>query len=295
MRPYIEKLTLVCDREETQFIYRDQKKTCYGTDYPFNLFPVKGLEYIEFEPVTIFYGGNGSGKTTLLNVIAEKLQVTRRTPFNKSPFFDIYVSKCRADAGRIPEDSCILTSDDVFDYILDVRNINYGINTRREEALRDYYSRKDYAPTLLSSIEDYEDWKKTSYARRKNSSASQYVRNEVMADIDLRSNGESAIKYFVDNITENALFLLDEPENSLSISLQEKLRDFLFDSARFFGCQLVITTHSPILLSMKGAKIYDLDSYPVRPKKWTELENVRKYFDFFESHRDEFLCNRSIR
>lgn len=291
---YIERLNLVPDKEETQFIYRDQKKTCYGTDYPFNLFPVKGLEYIEFEPVTIFYGGNGSGKTTLLNVIAEKLQVTRRTPFNKSPFFDIYVSKCDVIARTIPEDSCILTSDDVFDYILDVRNINYGINARREEVLMDYYSRKGdgFAPDdLLSSIEDYEDWKKTRYARRKKSSASQYVRNEVMADIDLRSNGESAIKYFIENITENALFLLDEPENSLSIAIQETLRDFLYDSARFFGCQLVITTHSPILLSMKGAKIYDLDAYPVAPRKWTELENVRKYFDFFESHRDEFLMN----
>jgi hypothetical protein len=26
----------------------------------------------------------------------------------------------------------------------------------------------------------------------------------------------------------------------------------------------------------------------VETKKWTELENVRKYFEFFEKHRDQF-------
>ena len=40
---------------------------------------------------------------------------------------------------------------------------------------------------------------------------------------------------------------------------------------------------------MKGAFIYDLDSTPVETKPWTELENVRKYFDFFDSYRNEFL------
>jgi hypothetical protein len=39
---------------------------------------------------------------------------------------------------------------------------------------------------------------------------------------------------------------------------------------------------------MNGAKIYDLDSVPVSPKKWTELENVRMYYDFFKEHGEEF-------
>jgi hypothetical protein len=34
---------------------------------------------------------------------------------------------------------------------------------------------------------------------------------------------------------------------------------------------------------------YDLDSDPVKTSDWTELENVRRYFDFFEEHRNEFL------
>lgn len=39
---------------------------------------------------------------------------------------------------------------------------------------------------------------------------------------------------------------------------------------------------------MKGAKIYDLDEDMVDIKKWTELSNVRAYYDFFMEHRREF-------
>ena len=104
----------------------------------------------------------------------------------------------------------------------------------------------------------------------------------------MQSNGETAMRYYVERIDENALYLIDEPENSLSAVLQQELADYIVKSARFFGCQFVIATHSPFLLSMKGAKVYDLDSNPVEPKIWTELENVRIYHEFFEEHRDEF-------
>lgn len=60
------------------------------------------------------------------------------------------------------------------------------------------------------------------------------------------------------------------------------------DSARFFGCQFVIATHSPFLLSMPQAKIYDLDEEIVDVKKWFELANVRAYYEFFKKHAHEF-------
>ena len=81
---------------------------------------------------------------------------------------------------------------------------------------------------------------------------------------------------------------MDEPENSLSPAKQQELLKFLEDSARFFGCQFVIATHSPFLLSMKGAKIYDMDEDPVDVKRWTQLGNVREYYDFFKLHENEF-------
>jgi predicted ATPase len=103
------------------------------------------------------------------------------------------------------------------------------------------------------------------------------------------SNGENAFEFFLEKVRGGALYLLDEPENSLAISLQKELGKYITDSAMHFGCQFVIATHSPILLSMPDAVIYDLDEAPVSTKTWTELDNVRQYFAFFEEHRAALL------
>lgn len=109
-----------------------------------------------------------------------------------------------------------------------------------------------------------------------------------MNNVREQSNGESAFLYFTEKIKENGLYLLDEPENSLSPERQLELLKFLEDSARFFACQFVIATHSPFLLSMRGAKIYDFDEQPVDIKRWTKLKNVRAYYDFFKTHEKDF-------
>ena len=284
-KQYIETLKLPTDEQEFAFIL-GQKRTCYNNIYPYKLFPEKGLQRIDFAPVTVFYGGNGSGKTTLLNVLAEKTGVQRNAPFNGSAFFADFVESCRLQAKFIPRNSRIMTSDDVFDYVLHIRYLNDGIDDRRDALLEEFVERK-YSDRRLQSMADYEDWKESFDAKTK--TQSRFVNERLRRNVDMFSNGENAMKYFVDNITENALYLLDEPENSLSLAFQMDLCTFLSDSARHFGCQFVIATHSPVLLSMKDARIYDLDSNPVQTKKWTELENVRRYFEFFESHRDEFI------
>ena len=283
-KTYIDRLSLLPDAAEDHFLI-SLKKTCYNGVYPYKIFPNKGLTKVELAPLTIFYGGNGSGKTTLLNIIAEKSGVTRHSAFNGSAFFSQYVRGCRLSGKKIPENSQILTSDDVFDYVLNIRNLNDGIDVRREELFDEYLDRK-YASHRFTGMADYDNWKESYDAKRK--SQSQFVKDRLMRNVNMFSNGESAMKYFTDRITDNALYLLDEPENSLSISLQQDLCDYLSASAKHFGCQFILATHSPILLSIPDAMIYDLDSYPVQTKKWTELENVRKYFEFFEQHRQEF-------
>ena len=109
-----------------------------------------------------------------------------------------------------------------------------------------------------------------------------------MRNVQERSNGESALAFFVDAITDGALYLLDEPENSLSPSNQIQLKYFIEDCVRSHRCQFIISTHSPFLLSLKRAKIYDIDSVPAEIRRWTELEGVRTYHDFFKEHNDDF-------
>lgn len=263
-----------------------QKRTCYDTFYPFYVLSKNRLSMLDFEPVTVLYGGNGSGKTTALNVIAEKLELPRDTLYNRSNFFGDYTKECFYEIkAPIPPDSRIITSDDVFDFMLGLRAINDGIDKRREELFEEYLGAK-YTHFQFKSMADYEQLKKVNYAR--GNSQSKFVRKNLMDNVREHSNGESAFLYFSDKIKENGLYLLDEPENSLSPKRQQELLRFLEDSARFFGCQFIIATHSPFLLSMKGAKIYDMDENPVDVKKWTELENVREYYEFFKSREKEF-------
>ncbi|MDF2678735.1 MAG: family ATPase [Bacillota bacterium] len=262
-------------------------RTCYDSFYPFKILSKNSFEKIDFEPITIFYGGNGSGKTTALNVIAEKVGVKRDSIYNKSNFFVDYVNMCevKIHGNSIPEHSSIITSDDVFDYLLNIRNLNEGIDLKREELFEEYLDSK-YSEFQFKSLDDYEHLKKVNAARSK--TQSRFVRKELMSNVREYSNGESAFRYFTDKIGENGLYLLDEPENSLSPKRQVELVKFIEDSARFMGCQFVISTHSPFLLSMHGAKIYDLDENPVDIKPWTELENVRIFYEFFKKFEDEF-------
>ncbi len=270
---------------EYDFIFR-LRETCYDTVYPFQILSKHGLSRLDFEPVTILYGGNGSGKTTALNVIGEKLGLTRDTLYNRSNFFENYTSLCDYEyTQRIPKESRIITSEDVFDFMLNLRSLNEGINQKRDALFEEYYElRRD--SFQMKSLEDYEQLKKVVSARSK--TKSKFVRAQLNDNIREHSNGESASLFFSEKIKENALYLLDEPENSLSPAKQQELLQFLENSARFFGCQFIIATHSPFLLSMRGAKIYDLDENPVDVKRWTQLENVRAYYDFFKKHESEF-------
>ena len=288
-RTFLKSFTLVSEEQEALFM-RDMKSTCYSSIYPYKLFSIKDFYDIEFAPITIFYGGNGCGKTTLLNVIAEKVKAKRMSPFNVSPFFRQYVDGCSYE-GRVPSQSKVLSSDDVFDYLLNTRSLNMGIDTRREELFEEWLALKDSGIRFdpLTSIEKYDEWLERYKSRKL--SQSEYVRRKLGANVDMYSNGESAIRFWAEQIESDALYLLDEPENSLSITKQKELKSFLQDSAENFCCQFVISTHSPILLSIEGAKIYDIDSYPVECKKWTELENVRSYYEFFREHSDEFTNN----
>ena len=274
--------------EREQDFRMSLKRTCYDTIYPFFVLSKHRLTQLDFEPITILYGGNGSGKTTALNIIAETLHLERDTLYNRSNFFEDYTRLCSYHLSKaIPQNSKIITSDDVFDFMLNLRNLNEGINIKREELFEEYLDAK-YAHFQMTSLDDYEQLKKVCDARKRTTSQSRYVRGRLMGNVREQSNGESGFLYFTEKIRENGLYLLDEPENSLSPERQIELLKFLEESVRFFGCQLIVATHSPFLLSMRGAKIYDFDEEIVDIKRWTDLKNVRLYYDFFKKHESEF-------
>ena len=282
---YLSRFAFPDDEKEFDFLLTVKRK-CYNSFYPFKVLSARGLLELELEPVTILYGGNGSGKTTALNVMAEALKLQRDSRYNRSRFFEDYIALCTHELrGEIPERSRVITSDDVFDFMLNLRAVNAGVDEKREELFQEYLDAK-YSDFHFRTMEDYDRLKTVNMAR--SNTQSRYVRKNLMGNLPEHSNGESAFLYFTQRIEDDGLYLLDEPENSLSPARQQELCQFIEDSARFFHCQFLIATHSPFLLAMRGAKVYDLDANPVTIRRWTELPAVRAYYDFFQAHAKEF-------
>ena len=86
---YLKSLRLLNDSEEYHIIM--SKMNIHNNIYPLKIFAEKQLENIEFEPITIFYGGNGSGKTTILNIIADAVKASKRNIDKKGDLFQQYV------------------------------------------------------------------------------------------------------------------------------------------------------------------------------------------------------------
>ena len=293
---YLETFTLPIEREEALIRARMHENGgslgYIDNIYPCEIFNRKGLSEISFSRVTVFYGGNGSGKSTLLNLIAAKLGLNRIAPFNSSELFDAYAAQCGFTLGtddegfaqRIPNGSRMITSDDVFDYMLAVRSNNEEIGEAVEQGKAEYARIKFGDNVVLKSMDDYEALRLQVQARRKTLSRRKFLRREVGTEIKLNSNGETALQYFEEKLRNDTLYCLDEPENSMSPKTQLEFKELLERMARFCGCQFVIATHSPFLLAMSGARIYDLDESPVTIKNWWELENTRIYYDFFRKY-----------
>ena len=256
--------------------------------YPFHIFLEKQFFNIEFEPVTIFYGDNGSGKSTLLNIITETINkdkqvISRKKPLVKSEYFDTYIAKCKYYLeNNIPTESKIILSEDIFENILSKRIENQKKNEGRKELEKQYMQYK-YNPVNYSSLEDL-----SISVETRNKTQSKFIKSRIEENSKEFSNGQTSLEFFDKELKENSLYLLDEPENSLSPKFQIELIQLLLELSRFFKCQFIIATHSPFLLSIPNAKIYDLDSVPVTPKKWYELENMKIYYNFFKENKDKF-------
>ncbi|BCJ93506.1 ATPase AAA [Anaerocolumna cellulosilytica] len=260
--------------------------------YPSSVFYFKELTLITFERITIFYGGNGSGKSTLLNLISDKLGLQRITTVDRSKEFHNFLHLCKYGLEEeeelrngLPEGSKIISSEDIMDHILNQRINNKATGISQEKSFEEYMKYK-FSDFHYRNLEDYENLKKVNTTRRL--TATKYVNTNAGTKSREFSNGENALNYFDRELKEGNLYILDEPENSLSPRYQFELTKLLTDMARFFNCQFIIATHSPFILSAEGARIYNLDEEPVEIRRWEELESIRFYHDFFKE-RDKYF------
>lgn len=217
----------------------------------------------------------------MLNILANKLQLEGReyaTNNKYGNYFLRFVEECRFTLGeeengktidRVPRKSRYIKSEDI---LYEIKKI------QQEQVLQDGYIYEHVRKGLRK--EQIERLKKCSKTRQQ---------LEIMKFAQEKySNGETTLQMLDDYMEPDALYLLDEPEVSLAPENQTILAEKLNKMARFLGCQFIISTHSPFMLGTLNAKIYNLDSRDLEEVEWTEIENVKYFYDFFEKHKNKF-------
>lgn len=275
---FLKKFNLLDEEQEALFV-KGISDDIHISYYPAQIFIHKKLSNINFDNITIFYGNNGSGKSTLLNIIARFYSASIQNKTNKGSVFDRYLEELQDYNDKFLNTTEIkfISSDDIFDNMLNVRAINSGVTRKKQQLIEEYF---DYKNANIRAWDNLEDLKRMNETRSKTMSS--YVRtNLTNNNIIEKSNGETSLLFWQHQIQENGLYFLDEPENSLSAINQVKLKKFIEESTRFYNCQFVIATHSPFLLGLQNALIYDLDDEVCETKEFDELESIKVYKEFF--------------
>ncbi|WP_418888882.1 HAD-IA family hydrolase [Paenibacillus apiarius] len=100
-----------------------------------------------------------------------------------------------------------------------------------------------------------------------------------------QSHGESFLALFKNRFGRKGIYLLDEPEAALSPARQLAFLSIIHEMQK--NAQLIIATHSPILLGYPNADIYNFDVLPVQPVAYEDT-------DHYQDKRQTRRVNRMI-
>lgn len=144
---------------------------------------------------------------------------------------------------------------------------------------------EDYLNLCYVKHESFEDRRETQFMLITKEQSEGYIR-KMYADI-ARDNIWSVVGFYENIIETGALYLLEEPENGMSLSEQEEFSQMLESFVKGSGNQFIISTNSPILLGIPGAVIYDFDEQVIRPEPWHRSRVAQRYVDYLEALRRE--------
>jgi predicted ATPase len=221
--------------------------------YPFNIPVIRALETLHLHPaVTFLAGENGSGKSTLLEAAAVAVG------FN-------------AEGGGHNIRFATRASHSVLHSYLDV-----GLGDRRPPD--GFFLRAESFFNLATEVERLD---------RAGAYGGALTRAYGGRPLHEMSHGEAFLALFENRLSRPGVYLLDEPEAALSPSRQLALVGLIHRMVRR-GSQLVIATHSPILLSYPHAWIYSLGENGIAR---TAYEQTRAFqvMHRFMTDRDRML------
>ena len=228
-------------------------------------------------PVTILVGENGCGKSTLLEAVAIAARAV--TVGAEEAADDPTLSGVRALAGALrlswsarTHRGFYLRAEDFFGYAKRVARLRSELAAGLAAVDAEYADRPGLAHDLA----------RTPYLRELSDLERRYGDG-----LDARSHGEAFLRFFGQRFVPKGTYLLDEPEAPLSPARQLALIALLREMEAA-DCQVIMATHSPILLAYPGAAIWNFDASPVARAAFESLEHVRLTRDFL-ANPERFL------
>jgi len=211
--------------------------------YPFCLPLFRGAFELSFDrPITIIMGENGTGKSTLLEGIAAM-----------AGYDDAGGGK-----GYVPLDhsSAIELS-----------------GGRLGSALRASWLPKITAGWFFKAESFF------SVARYLDRAAIEAF--QAPPDFLSHSHGEGFLRFFNERCERQGIFIFDEPESALSPSRQILFLRLLNRMERFGKCQVIMATHSPLLMAYPGARLLLLTKDGLDPVGLEETGHFRVMREFY--------------
>jgi predicted ATPase len=110
-----------------------------------------------------------------------------------------------------------------------------------------------------------------------------------------KSHGQCNMAFFESRFRIPGLYLLDEPESALSPRRQLELLRILREASARGDAQFVVATHSAILLSLSGARIFSFDACPVAEIAYQDTDSYRLHRELFAQSRSRLGERPAVR
>jgi predicted ATPase len=120
--------------------------------------------------------------------------------------------------------------------------------------------------------------------------AAQEPNSPAPPDFLSHSHGEGFLRFFEERCSRQGLYFFDEPESALSPARQLEFIKLMRRMESSTVCQVIMATHSPILMAYPGARLLRLTKYGIEPVRLEDTDHFRLMREFCESP-DSFLSS----
>jgi predicted ATPase len=100
------------------------------------------------------------------------------------------------------------------------------------------------------------------------------------ADFLSHSHGEGFMRLFEERCDRQGIFIFDEPESALSPARQMEFLKLMHQMEQSTICQVIMATHSPMLMAYPGARLLQLKKYGLEPVSVEQTDHFRVTREF---------------